>query len=174
MSRIGNWIIDMRNSESNEEQAYADSQYEQQFKSKYEQITDDLKRCRNVFVYGTLQKNAGNHLLLEGQKFLGDAETVGKYYETISGYVPFVSKLKQLHTIKGELYKIDNEHTMLDLDGLEGHPNWYCREVISVLDENGKEQRAWLYFNDSCLNRPAVEDGDYKKHIWNQTKRRNL
>ena len=136
MRRIGYWIIVMRNSESNEEQAYAESQYEQQFKSKYEQITDDLKRCRNVYDYGTQQKNAGNHLLLEVQKFLGDAETVGKYYETISGYVPFVSKLKQLHTIKGELYKIDNEHSMLDIDGLEGHPNRKCREVKF----NGRKQ----------------------------------
>lgn len=103
-----------------------------------------------VFVYGTLKRGHGNHVLLEQSKFLGAGVTTEKYVMYKSG-VPFVSKQLKLTTIFGELYSVD-ELTLNNLDMLEGHPNWYKREKISIsyISDEGKTNttEAWLYFND--------------------------
>jgi len=56
------------------------------------------------------------------------------------------------------VYSIDDE-TLLILDRLERHPEWYCREKIEVAMDSADEILvAWLYFNPT-LEGEIVESG---------------
>lgn len=116
-----------------------------------------------IFVYGTLKKNHGNHrYYLEDAKFLGHAITVDKYTMYSRG-IPFVTKdpFVQIH---GEVYEI-TEDQLRPIDSLEGHPQWYKRELISVQLETGEIIEAWIYLNNlSEENKkvyPIIENGIY-------------
>ena len=101
-----------------------------------------------LFVYGTLKRGFWNHSFLEGEEFVGEAETKEKYAMYVSG-IPFVVKGEQVSTIKGELYRVSSE-TLRLIDRLEGHPNWYRRELVPVYVWEGgrkKEVQAYLYFS---------------------------
>ncbi|MDR3557263.1 MAG: gamma-glutamylcyclotransferase [Syntrophobacteraceae bacterium] len=111
-----------------------------------------------MFVYGTLRRGFENHFLLDGAIFLGPARTRGKY-ALFSENIPYVSKTKEISTVAGEVYRVDSP-TLERIDLLEGHPNWYVREMIEVVLQDGSIVSAWIYF---C---PApegilVESGDY-------------
>ena len=86
-----------------------------------------------VFVYGTLKKGFSNHRLLASSELLGAAQTV-KMYAMYSTGVPIVVKDESISPIFGELYRVD-EVTLVYLDSLEGHPDWYRREEVEVLLE---------------------------------------
>ncbi len=113
-----------------------------------------------VFVYGTLKKGFGNHYLLENSKFIGRAKTKEKYKMTANG-IPFVSKSKAVSHIIGEVYEVDDE-TLEKLDFLEDHPDWYKREKVKVVLEDGKELEAWLYFNEISEGEYLIPDGEFK------------
>lgn len=113
-----------------------------------------------VFVYGTLRKGYGNHVFLEGSKFLGKAKTKEKYTMYARG-IPFVSH-EPMVEITGEVYEVD-DFTLNRLDTLEGHPNWYIREKVPVILEDGTEVEAWLYFND-VEGGDIVPTGDYEDY----------
>lgn len=102
-----------------------------------------------VFVYGTLKKGFSNHRLLASSELLGVAQTVKKYAMYSTG-VPIVVKGEEVSRIHGELYRVD-ETTLVYLDSLEGHPDWYRREEVDVFVEDQEEgmrtERAWIYFN---------------------------
>lgn len=125
-----------------------------------------------IFVYGTLRMGYGNHSLIKDSKLIGAAITREKYYMFANG-IPYVTKPESLPKSKltilenpiqitGEVYAVTK--AKLDrLDLLEGHPNWYKREEVRVIVEDGTELSAWLYFNDEpdgelCIN------GDYGSH----------
>ena len=103
-----------------------------------------------VFVYGTLKRGHGNHVLLRGSDFLGPSLTKEIYTMYRSG-IPFVSKSPGTTRVIGELYNVD-ELTLNHLDMLEGHPTWYKREQINVdyISNEGEMEstKAWLYFNE--------------------------
>lgn len=117
-----------------------------------------------VFVYGTLKKGFSNHRLLAKSKLLGRAQTVGKYAMYSTG-VPIVVKDESVSPIIGELYRID-EITLVYLDSLEGHPDWYRREEVDILlDTDGDRQmieKAWIYFNRDKRG-SLVASGEYLK-----------
>lgn len=97
-----------------------------------------------LFTYGTLQKGFSNHYLIKGAEYLGSGKTLEKYSLYESG-IPYVFKGEEVSQIHGELYRVDN-HTLKIIDRLEGHPDWYRREEVAVLTENGVTVTAWLYF----------------------------
>jgi gamma-glutamylaminecyclotransferase len=116
-----------------------------------------------VFVYGTLMTRYGNHSLLKGSQFLGNACTTESYVMSAS-LVPFVSSPSscselEASPIVGEVYRVDKD-TLRKLDNLEGHPDWYQRRHVSVTllteeEEEGKPTgertiEAFLYFNDKA------------------------
>jgi gamma-glutamylcyclotransferase (GGCT)/AIG2-like uncharacterized protein YtfP len=111
-----------------------------------------------VFVYGTLKRGHGNHVLLKDSDFLGPAITEDKFIMYQSG-VPFVSKHHNMVVISGEAYKVD-ELTLNRLDMLEGHPTWYKREEtpIKYINREGKiiNTNAWLYFCDDIPSQAEV------------------
>ena len=119
-----------------------------------------------VFVYGTLKRGHGNHILMQDSVFLGPALTDKKYTMYKSG-IPFVSKSPNTTQIIGELYDVVKT-TLDDLDMLEGHPTWYKREKVPVthISRQGEIETvdAWLYFNRNIPhNATIVESGTYGK-----------
>lgn len=120
-----------------------------------------LERNILIFVYGTLRKGFGNHMYLEKAEFLGMARTKEKYTMRVSGIpIPCVSKEPTSHII-GEVYKV-NEIELMNIDSLEGHPNWYKRELVRVVLSSGKELEAWMYFNENGEGE-IVKSGDFSK-----------
>ena len=111
-------------------------------------------------VYGTLRKGFGNHHYLEGATFVGKGVTKDKYTLRARG-IPFVGKTPR-HNVTVEVYDVSDERMIRDIDALEGHPQWYKREEIPVILQDGSEVMAWLYFMES--NAQLVEDGDYETY----------
>lgn len=72
-----------------------------------------------VFVYGTLKNGYGNNRLLLGETFIGEAVTIPHEYTMIDGGFPYVLLGGVFH-IKGELWAVENDDTLLSLDALEG------------------------------------------------------
>lgn len=105
-----------------------------------------------VFVYGTLKRTHGNHVVLlrSGSDFLGEATTKPEYTMYDNGAFPAITKGGNT-VIFGEVYKVDH---MSYLDGLEGYPVFYNRELIDT--PYGK---AWIYFL------PATELANYWKPV---------
>lgn len=136
-------------------------------------------RNLKVFVYGTLREGRGNHPLLGGAKKIADGAVEGDLF--LAGGLPMA--VKGDGRIVGELYRVSRE-TLADLDMLEGHPRWYCREEVNVIsyeDENEEpiphgaattrvfenQQIAWCYFMTPSgfdrygVNARKVVNGDF-------------
>lgn len=97
-----------------------------------------------VFVYGTLKKGGHFSRALEGQEFLGAAETAVPRPLYLGTY-PYVLKDKGKVPVKGEVYKVDAP-CLRHLDSIEGHPGLYTREKEEVVFPDGKRVTAWMYF----------------------------
>lgn len=119
-----------------------------------------LDRHHTLFVYGTLRKGFWNHSFLKGSIFCGMARTKEKYALFVEG-IPYVSKIGGGSEIVGEVFQVDGK-TLKRIDGLEGHPDWYRREKVQVILENGSNISAWIYFNGSPRGK-LVECGDFAK-----------
>jgi gamma-glutamylcyclotransferase (GGCT)/AIG2-like uncharacterized protein YtfP len=102
----------------------------------------------NVFVYGTLKRGYWNNRLLQDSKFIGEATSVGSYYLASSG-IPYAvpdnyAHDKDCYPIIGEVWEVD-EGVLEDLDMLEGHPDWYKRELRDFTLDEYVELKAWIY-----------------------------
>jgi gamma-glutamylcyclotransferase (GGCT)/AIG2-like uncharacterized protein YtfP len=146
--------------ESEEERAYRAEMYEKY----YSQVDVEYNDCSLIFVYGTLQSGCGNNRLLVGSDLLGQAETVEKYSMSIGGSIPFVSVVAEETTIKGEVWKVADTNSLILIDNLESHPDWYQREKIKV-KLNDEIVEAWIYFNEETFTDEMIKDGDYKRYI---------
>lgn len=104
----------------------------------------------NIFVYGSLKRNFRNHPLLAGTTFLGRAvTTTPNYIMSSAGGFPvahYAPKTKWGY-ICGEVYEV-NQDTLLRVDSLEGHPNWYRRHTVSVVTDSGVIENAIMYVQD--------------------------
>jgi gamma-glutamylaminecyclotransferase len=120
-----------------------------------------------VFVYGTLRRGMHNHHFLCDSKFLGNGYTVDPFQMTTNGGIPFVHKYLVSGVpktrIEGEVYEVNITDLLYGLDGLEGHPNFYCREETPIVMDNGTIENCWLYF---CEHKgsEAVPDGDFVRY----------
>jgi gamma-glutamylcyclotransferase len=128
----------------------------------------------NIFVYGTLRQQFGNHHFLSTARFLGDAITQSKYVMHASSSIPFVSQSQAVSQIVGEVYEVDVQ-TLANLDRLEGcrviaeEPlqfdanSWYTREQVSVRWADGGEcLTVWMYFNEHETRHAIIPTGDFK------------
>jgi gamma-glutamylcyclotransferase (GGCT)/AIG2-like uncharacterized protein YtfP len=88
----------------------------------------------NVFVYGTLKQGFGNHHYLSSAVHRGIYCTPPEYdLIPISNSGSFPCMVKGDYRVLGEVYKIE-EGTLKRLDQLEGHPNFYYRQMIKLLN----------------------------------------
>lgn len=113
-----------------------------------------------VAVYGSLRKGLSNHRLLEQADFLGYTQTTGFKMYSLGGF-PFITheQANEQDIITIEVYAVTQEE-MRRLDGLEGYPSFYNRELIDT--PYGK---AWIYFIDGERDGyPSVTDGDWFKY----------
>lgn len=105
-----------------------------------------------VFVYGSLKTGFHNHRLLTdcGATPLGVAVTDGRYLLLKGAAFPFLIKPADLPNVDisawcapvaGELYRV-NDACLARLDQLEGHPEFYRRETITV----NTGVQCWAYF----------------------------
>lgn len=113
-----------------------------------------------VFVYGTLKKGWGNHVIIEDQKFLGASKTLDERFQMyhLGGYPGVVAGSA---SVPGELYEVD-EAAFARCDRLEGHPHFYKRELVTVSDPDGDEGdclEAWMYVYQGSVrqDRPIDE-----------------
>ena len=117
-----------------------------------------------VFVYGTLKKGFGNHHVLQGAEFVGEATLPdGKmlHLGAFPGLIPGNTR------IFGEVYRT-TPHILQRLDRLEGHPSFYMRSIQEVFLDSNHVAPAWCYFLSADSREhysklcPVIEEG-----IWN-------
>ena len=110
--------------------------------SKDNVIQDNL-----VAVYGTLKKDYSNYYsYLTNSKYIGKGETKDKYPLVISGLPYLIESKGQGHHVEVDVFKVSSSK-LIDLDRLEGHPNWYRRKQIDIKLIDGKVLSCWIYFN---------------------------
>jgi|TARA_R110000796_G_scaffold34290_4_gene88712 gamma-glutamylcyclotransferase (GGCT)/AIG2-like uncharacterized protein YtfP len=129
--------------------------FDQRSGQRLKDATKAFSLCERAFVYGTLKEGYGNNRLLLTSELLGATETEGKF---VLGNVGFPYAFppdavpeqyeKLLFPVKGEMYKVDNVKTFVNLDILEGYPSHYQRRIISF--ENGLD--AWMYVQPDWYN----------------------
>lgn len=95
-----------------------------------------------IFVYGTLKRGFWNHSLLEHSAFIGKARTGREFTLKVNG-LPYLIEEEGIGA-SGELYAV-SKMTLKSLDKLEGHPGFYQRKKIQVIDSNGKKQKVFAY-----------------------------
>lgn len=82
-----------------------------------------------VFVYGTLKRGYGNHVLINKSNILSLKAKAPGINLYSSGSIPFAARGNG--TAIGELYEVDSI-VLEKLDKLEGHPVFYKREKTKV------------------------------------------
>ncbi len=99
-----------------------------------------------IFFYGTLKSKKHNHPLVSDCLYMGKYVTSNDYSLHVDG-LPYMVK-EPGSGVVGEVYKVDKQ-TLKELDALEGHPDWYRREKLSVFDiDTGKKKEnveAYIY-----------------------------
>ena len=102
-----------------------------------------------VFVYGTLKRGFGNHVVMRDARgeFSDVAEIKGAKMYSYHGAFPFITfTSNEEDVVYGELYylppsRVDEGMEILDM--LEGYPNFYNRKRVEVAGKS-----AWVYFMD--------------------------
>lgn len=98
-----------------------------------------------LFVYGTLRRGQGNHYHLRHAKFIGEYYTEPGYGLVVNGLPYLVEDEEDGPGCWGEVYEVDRL-TLIDIDHLEGHPEWYRRKTINVINpENQHKEEAYAY-----------------------------
>lgn len=114
-----------------------------------------------IAVYGTLKFGRGNNSFLHGASFVADGETLDKYRLCIQGLPYLLDGVDEHcgHNVSVEVYEVDSE-TLHHIDGLEGHPDFYEREQITIQTTDGQLLECWVYFVDSG---PEYDNGTYHR-----------
>ena len=125
-----------------------------------------------VFVYGTLQKEFGNHRVMQdaGGKFIAKAHTMDRYPLLVDGLPFLIDQVGLGEYVICELYDVRCEGLRI-FDRLEGHPSFYERRVRTFLcdrteemtDYNSRKKTAWVYFLNSHLP-PTLDRNFYKSY----------
>lgn len=114
-----------------------------------------------VFVYGTLKRGFGNHGYLGDSTFVCEAKTLDEFLMSDGGFPVVYEKDDERFKspflaghIQGEIYSVSDDILQHNLDRLEGHPEWYCREARKFLTEDGTVVSAWIYLGTN-VHRPV-------------------
>lgn len=150
------------------------------YKLDIDTLKDDLDKCNLVFTYGTLKLGYGNDRILTRHEaqYKGSVRTKEKYAMGTSG-CPFIFPVSVCEAVggleeeyyapvRGDLWEIPDTECFASLDMLEGHPSFYTRTTIIIVDNEGNEQEAWAYeqLSDYWMYNCSVvkfnEDGEYE------------
>ena len=111
-----------------------------------------------VFVYGTLQRNRGNHHYLANATYLGEAVT-DSTFEMVDVGFPIMrpSATRKARQVKGQLFDIGNDTaTLAALDRLEGVDRGFYERVLGYVMCNGRRRRAAYYISRGEYHAPVV------------------
>lgn len=111
-----------------------------------------------IFVYGSLMHGEFNHSLLKESKFLGKAKTKKEFYFYDLGGFPGIVSGGDTE-ISGEIYDVDS-FTVVELDILESHPQFYRRSRIELLC--GQKVQAYILQGGYTNGSPLISSGDWK------------
>lgn len=113
--------------------------------------------------YGTLKFGYSNHYLLKDAKFLGEWKT-NPHYTMYGGGFPIVER-GGTDSMQVELYKTDDEHTIHNVNSLEGctgiqhhEDNWYDFDYLDT--PHGK---AVIFVMNHAGRREVIKNG-----LWNK------
>ena len=123
-----------------------------------------------VAVYGTLRKGMGNHRLMGDSKYLGAAEVEGfeMYPCGLSGGFPVILPVTPSETtsssIKAEVFEVTEDLLTGPLDRLEGHPEWYKRQLVPT-----PYGQSWIYVmqSDHYKQYGKIVSGDFVQFRFN-------
>lgn len=117
---------------------------------------------RTVFVYGSLMKGFGNHVLLKESTFVSSATLSGMLMYSLGGFPAILPRGKRTDIVYGEVYEVDDE-TLAALDRLEGHPRFYERQEHEVFVEN---YNAWMPCYVYIFQQPVDDDSYIESGSW--------
>ena len=120
-------------------------------------MTRQENNTTRVFVYGTLRTGEPNHRLLHGYKPVATLRTAPTFELVNLGAFPGMTRGGSTAVV-GEVYEVRAE-TLVDLDRLEGHPNFYRREAIEL--EDGREVSAYLLRPADARGYRPIPSGDW-------------
>lgn len=110
-----------------------------------------------VFVYGSLKKGGGNHGVLGRSKLIGEGLTNSRGFNMFDGSFPFVTDdlidTERAGSIMGEVYEVENDAVMNNLDRLEGVPHLYVRREVKVTTLDAVEHDAIMYVTSEASHR---------------------
>lgn len=101
----------------------------------------------HVFVYGSLKKGFGNHSCLGKSLMVKEDALKSAYLVDLGSFPGMFQGDGEVH---GEVYEV-SPAIMSRLDLLEGHPNFYRREVVTL----NSGMKAWSYY----LNQKYKDEG---------------
>ena len=111
-----------------------------------------------VFVYGSLLSKEGNHAVLRGARFLGEARTPSRFALHDLGAYPAMVEGGS-HAVVGEVYEVDAS-LLARLDAFEGHPLFYRRTTIAL--EDGTSVETYLLRTAQVEGRPRIASGSWR------------
>ena len=112
-----------------------------------------------LFVYGTLMKGESNHLWLDNALFLGDDERENAQLFDLGAY-PMMLSGKGI--VRGELYHVPLK-TVLLLDELEGHPNYFHRDWLML--KSGTEALVYQGKKEIALEYTLIPSGQWRERF---------
>lgn len=119
-------------------------------------------------VYGTLKQGEPNHdRWMADTTFVGHGMTKAAYPMLVSGLPYLFFNEGRGKNVSVEVYTLSYAK-LLNVDRLEGHPDFYCRKQIPIILDNGNEVMAWTYFinavdsrvpkNEQCVSNYSHND----------------
>ena len=119
-----------------------------------------------LFIYGSLKRDFKNHYKIKDKaKFLNSCKTedLMSLYRYKNFDFPYLTKTPKEY-IYGELYEIEDNNLLKELDKFEDCPNFYKREKIKIMHYMSMSYvEAWAYI----LNEKIVEK-DISLDIWSK------
>lgn len=135
----------------------------------YDSNSDSEPDMHYLFVYGTLRSacETGAHKqYLRGADFISPAKIRGKLF--MVDYYPGLVLSETEHWALGEIYLLEDEAQLHDLDVYEGcakkspQPHEYERRMTQVILNSGESIDAWVYvYQQNTQDLPLINSGDF-------------
>lgn len=110
-----------------------------------------LEGTQLVAVFGSLKRGFANYGVMEDAcgEFITEAITVDNNFLMEGWGFPYLIRGESEATgaVSVEVFAVSVEGLTGPLDRLEGHPNFYKREIVELKTPNGDIMEAWLYIN---------------------------
>lgn len=135
----------------------------------YDSHADEKQQSHYLFVYGTLRKECetGAHKeYLRGADFVSPAKIRGQLF--MVDYYPGLVLSETEHWAIGEIYLLEHESQLHDLDVYEGcakkspKPHEYERRLSEVTLSSGEILQAWTYvYQQDTSKLDTINSGDF-------------